>query len=161
MIKESKLELFKKKYAEIQNKHDLPSFEELNQDFHIEKLCKTESDYLVREIRKFMIEKLQNYARFIESIINPSGASIFIFSIIKTLNEEDKKILSEVYKKLSRIEIDLIDLDLYFSEQKEVEFVKSFSSVWQSIKKDLLGVLGSIKNNWDKGSEKGTNAYFG
>jgi len=159
--KESKLEKFKERYEKIQIKHNLPSFEKLKQDFHIEKLCRVESDYIVREIRKFMSEKLQNYARFIESILNPTGASMFIFSIIKTINEEDKKILLDVYKKLSRIEVDLIELDADFSEQKEVEFVKTFYENWQGIKKDILRILGSVKKNWDKETQKDSNAYLG
>lgn len=161
MKKESKLAKFKERYSEIQTKHNLPSFEKLNQDFHIEKLCRVESDYMIREIRKFMSEKLQNYSRFFESILNPSGASMFIYSILKIIHEDDKKTLLEVYKKLSRTEVDLIELDVNFSEQKEIDFVKNFYALWQDIKKDITRILGSVKKNWDKESEKDTNAYFG
>ena len=161
MKDEPKLENFKKDYAEIQKKYDLPSFEEINQDFYIERLCEVETDYLIREIRKFLSEKLQNYAKFIETLLHPTNASMFIFSLIKIMSEEDKKILTEVYKKLTRLEVDMIDLDVSFSEQKEVDFVKNFHTIWQDIKKDMLKVLGSIKGNWDKEVEKNTKAYFG
>ena len=39
--------------------------------------------------------------RLIESILNPVSVPIFVFSIIKTLQTEDKNKLTEIYKKLS------------------------------------------------------------
>jgi len=158
---ESKLQELKENYLRIQKKNNLPSFDELNQDFHIEKLCEIETDYLIREIRKFLSDKLQNYARFIETLLNPTNASMFIFSIIKTINEDDKKILTDVYKKLTRLEVDLIDLDVEFSEEKEYKFVRNFYEIWKEIKKDMLRILDSIKTNWDKEIEKNSKAYFG
>jgi hypothetical protein len=161
MADDEKLPVLKKEYSKLKTKYDLPSFEEMNQDFHIEKLCELETDYLIREIRKFLSDKLQNYARFIEAIIHPSNASMFIFSLIKTLDEKDKKILTEVYKKLARLEVDIIELDVNFSEIKEAEFVKDFYSVWQDVKKDMSKIMDSVKGNWDKEIEKNTKAYFG
>lgn len=161
MTEELDLENLKKNYAEIQKKFSLPNFEELNQDFYIEKLAEIETDYLIREIRKFMAEKLQNYARFIEAILQPTNASMFIFSVIKTMNSEDKKILAEVYKKLAKLEVDIIELEVSFSEEKEIEFVRNFYNIWQEIKDDMIKITGSIKNNWNKEIDKDNKAYFG
>ena len=79
MTKEIELYLpeFKKKYAKLEKKHNLPSFNQMNRDFQIEKLAEVETDYLIREIRKFSGEKFFNYFRFIESLLNPSNASMF------------------------------------------------------------------------------------
>ena len=51
--KESDLVRLKKDYAKLQKKYSLPSFENMNQDFSIEKAAELETDYLIREIRKF------------------------------------------------------------------------------------------------------------
>ena len=91
MTKEEKhLPEFKKEYAKLEKKHDLPSFDQMNKDFHIEKLAEVETDYLIREIRRFSGEKFFNYFRFIESLLNPSNASMFTFSIVKTLGQKEK-----------------------------------------------------------------------
>ena len=161
MTEESKLQELKERYAEIQQKYDLASFDDMNHDYHIERLCELETDYLIREIRKFISDKLQNYAKFIENLLNPTNASMFIYSVIKTLNEEDKKVLVSVFKKLTRWEVELIDLDLEFLEEKEAKFVREFSKDWQETKKDLHKILDSIKTNWDKEIEKNSKAYFG
>ncbi len=161
MEEESSLAELKKNYAEVQTKYDLPSFEELSADFSIEKASEVETDFLVREVRKYMSDKLQNYMRFVETILHPSNASMFIFSIIKTIEVKDKEKLTEVYKKLARYEVDLIELDIEYSEEKEAKFVKKFNASWQGVKKDMLSIVGVIRDNWDKEVEKSTKAYFG
>lgn len=161
MADESGLEKLKKDYLEIQSKFNIPSFDEMNQDFNIERASDIEVDLLIREIRKYLSDKLQNYMRFVETILHPSNASIFIFSIIKTIKEEEKNKLTEIYKKLARYEVDLIELDVQYSEEKEVKFISDFFKVWQEVKKDMLDIVGVIKDNWDKEVEKGSKAYFG
>lgn len=162
MVKEeSKLEKLKKDYETIQRKHGLPSFEKLNEDFQIEKAAEFETDILIREVRRFMADKLAGYMRFIETILNPVNAPIFVFSIIKTLGIEEKKKASEIYKKLAKNEIKLIEIDTEFSEKKEAEFIKETHELWQDIKRDLLKILTIINKNWDNKFEVDSKGYFG
>ena len=155
------LEKLKKDYSIIQKKYSLPSFEELNMDFGIEKAADSETDYLIREVRKFMSDKLSNYLRFIERLLQPSNVPIFVFSIIKTLGVEEKNKLSEIYKKLAKVEVSLICLDLEFDEKKEAEFVINTFGFWQEIKKDLIEIIECIKCRWDSKSESNNKGYFG
>ena len=57
MDKEGSLEDFKKDYAEIQGKYDLPNFEEMNDFFQIEKAAENETDFMLREIRKQIADR--------------------------------------------------------------------------------------------------------
>jgi hypothetical protein len=157
------LETLKLEYKKVQEKYNLPEFDNLNRDFYIEKISDTETDYFLREIVKFMGEKIFNFVKFIEGILNPTNASMFIFSIVKSISVEEKKKLSEVYKILSRFEIDLLELDLSSSEEKEAEFIKNLFDEWQNVKKEILDVVNVIKDNWDKKFEvNGNNKnYFG
>ena len=129
--------------------------------FQIEKAAELETDYLIREVRKFLAEKFSNYMRFVEALLNPTESSIFIFSIIKTLDSGDKKILSEIYKKLTKIEISLFELDLEYNEEKEAEFIKSSYIKWKEIKKDLFHIVHSINCNLDNSCEKKGSSYLG
>ena len=161
MKKESDLRSLKKDYKEIQEKYNLPSFEELNKDFQIEKAAEVETDYLIREVRKFMADKFSNYLRFVEAILNPVNAPMFVFSIIKSLGVEEKNKLTEVYKELTKNEIRLIELDVKFSEEKEAEFIKESYKIWQKVKEDILEIMGTIKKNWDNKFEVNGKSYFG
>ena len=150
----SNLEEFKKNYEVLKKKYSLPEFDKLNEDFHIEKVAEHESDYLIREIRKFVAEKILNYLRFVETILHPVNGSMFVFSFIKTLTSEEKKILSEVYQKLAKKEVQLIELDLIYSEELEANYIKDVYEEWQEIKKEFSKVLKKVKENWDVKIEK-------
>jgi hypothetical protein len=155
------LENLKKDYEKLQKKYNLPNFNELNEDFQIEKIAEVQTDFLVREIRKFMADKLSNYLRFIETLLHPVNAPMFVFSMIKSIGAEEKKKLTEVYNKLVKSEVRLIELDIEFAEEKEVDFIKEFYGVWQEIKKDILEVIKGIKKKWDDKSEVNSKGYFG
>lgn len=158
---ESCLEEFKKFYVELAEKHKLPSFKEMNEDFNIEKMAESEYDIPMREVRRFVSDKIRHYERFIEAIINPSNANLFIFTIIKAISPADKEKLSDMYKELMKREVDLIELDVQYDESKEVKFVNEFYVEWQGMKPILLKILGKIRADWDKEVEKGSKGYFG
>jgi len=157
----SKLEELKENYKKIQKEYSLPDFEKLNFEFSIEKVADIETDYLIREIGRIMADRFSNYLRLVELILNPVNSPMFIFSIIKTIGENEKKKLSEMYKELTKIELSLIELDVNFSEKKEAEFINNSYMVWMNIKKDLIEVIEKARSNWDNKQEGNNKAYFG
>lgn len=162
MVKEKPgLEKVREDYQKLQDKYNLPSFESLNHEFYIEKVAETETEILTREIRRFIADKIYNYLRFIETVLNPVNAPMFIFSVIKSMSQEDKKKLSDVYNKLSEINLDLIKLDIDSNEKKDAEFIIKVYNSWQSIKKELLFVIEKFKNNNEIKEEKSSSKYFG
>lgn len=161
MEEKSDLEKLKENYEKIRNKYSLFDFEMLNEEFQIEKLAEVETDFLVREIRRFMADKFSNYLRFVEALLHPVNSSMFIFSILKSVGNDEKKKLAESYKKLAKLELDLLELDLKFDDEKEADFVKSSYDVWQEVKNDLLEIVKTIKNNFDNKSEQNGKGYFG
>ncbi len=161
MEKEYNLETLKQEYRGIQEKHNLPSFEELNEDFGIEKAAEVEVELLIREIRRFVADKLANYMRFVEAILNPVNVQMFVYSLIKSLDNQEKEKLTEIYKKLSKNELRLIELDIEYSEEKEALFIKESYVMWQEMKKDLLDVIEKANKNWDNKSESKKKDYFG
>jgi len=161
MEKENKLLKFKKEYAKLQKKHGLPKFEEINQDFHIDRAAEVETDLPIVEIRKHIADKMAGYLRFSESLLNPTNAPMFVFSIIKTLGPEEKKRLSEIYKKLAKNEFNLIKTDVEYSEEKEAKFIKDSYAIWQDLKKDVLYILKEVERKWDNKFETNNKGYFG
>ena len=160
MAKEHGLEELKQEYKKLQEKHGLPDFGDLNREFYIEKIAESETDFLFREIRKFIADKIYNYMRLIETIINPSNSPAFIFSFIKTLTAEDRKKLNEIYERLSETYFEIIKMDIETSEKKDADFIKTSYSFWMKIKKELMPILEKMKlkgNNEENSSSK----YFG
>ena len=160
MTKED-LENLKKEYSELQKKYALPTFEELNSDFQIEKLSENETDFLLKEIRRLVADRLFNYLRFVESLLNPVNVPMFVYFIIKTFDVKEKDKLTEIYKELAKREVELIGLDIESTEEKEANFIKESYKFWQEIKEDILEIVGVIKKNWDAKSETSKKDYFG
>jgi len=89
------------------------------------------------------------------------NAPMFVFSFIKLIRVEEKKKLEEIYKKLIKEEIKLLELDLEFSEEKEAKFIKEYYKLWQEIKKEMLGIIEKIKGSWDNKVGGNSKGYFG
>ncbi len=158
---EKTLEQFKKDYAVIQKQYDLPGFEELNREFSIEKMYEIETDNLLREVRRFVTDRVYNYSRFVEMLLNPSNAPMYVFSLIKTFSEDDKKILSEIHSKFVKHEIKYLIVELEFDNKKEKEILKSAYELWLEMKDKILPILNKAEENVDKKSESNSKGYFG
>jgi len=155
------LEQLKIDYEKFRKKYNLPGFKEMNEDFYIEKIAENETEMLLREVRRMVGDRLSNVVRAVESMINPVNAPMFIFSIIKLMGPEEKKQLSEIYKKLVKNEIKFIERDLEFNEALEVKFIKESYDLWQEIKKPLASIFEKIEKNWDTKPEENSRGYFG
>jgi len=160
MPKESKLAKLKKDYKKLQEKYKLPSFEKLNEDFGIERASDSESDFTLKEIRKQISEKVYNYLRLVETLINPVNAPMSIMSIVKAFGIPEKDKLVVVYKKLVKSEWELIAIDLEYSEKKEAEFIKEIHKIWQSVKKDVTEVVDAVGKNWEAKTQNNNRKYF-
>ena len=154
------LERLKTEYLELHNKHRLPSFKEMNEDFYIEKIAENETDILIREVRRMVGDRLANYMRFIENLLNPVNVPMFVFSVIKLIGVEEKNKLQEIYKKLIQNEIKFVERDLEFEENKEAEFIRQSYELWQEIKKELANILEKVDKNWGTKTEESSKGYF-
>jgi len=155
------LDKLKKEYAKLEKKHSLPSFDELNKHFEIERISDKETDYLLREIRKAITEKALAFVRFIEILINPTNAPFFMFTIIKNIEPSGKKVVERIYEKLCTFEISAIRLDLNYDEKAEVDFIKKSLKTWKDNEDDLKELSRIIESAWKASSSKKEKDYLG
>ena len=154
------IEDLKEQYKELKEKYSLPEFTELNQIFEIEDTS-TETEFLLRRIRRAMSEKITGYLRFIDVLLNPSNAPIFFFRLVKKLDKTDMDTLSSIYQKLGSFEIQIVSLDLDYSEKKEAEFVNNLYKTFnEEIKKDFLKVMEKLNVN-EESVQRTNGSYFG
>ncbi len=152
----------KKEYVKFQKKYfKLPDFKILNQDFGIESIAGSETDLLIREIRKHIVDKILTYLRFTEMFLNPQNTPIFFLNLAKGLNQEDKKCLYHIYDKLGKLEIEVLEIDNEYSEKAEVEFIVKATKEWQTIKKEMNRLVESFKRSWSQKAGKKDKNYFG
>jgi hypothetical protein len=160
-MKEWNLSELKKGYEPLAKKYKLPSFEKLNEEFDIERIAEKETDFILREIRKAVADKIIAYIRFLELLMNPSTGPMFFFMIVKGLSANDKSLIDSTYKRIVKFEIEVIPLDNSYSEKKEAEFISKIYKDWQEIKEDINKIVEIIKENWEKQDKKEDKEYFG
>lgn len=161
-MKEWNLSRLKEEFSKLEKKYKLPEFKKLNEEFDIEKIAGKETDFILREIRKSIADKIISYIRFLEILINPAnGGPMFFFMIVKGMNANNKNLVDEIYKKLARFELDAISLDNNYSEKSEAEFIEKIYKEWQSIKEEIEQLSSILKENWEKEAEKSEKSYFG
>lgn len=158
---ETKLERLKKKFEEKQKQYNLPDFQTLNEMFEIEKISQHESEMVLREVRKHMVDKAVAYLRFFELLLNPTNAPLFIFGLTKNLEACDKQLIEAVYRELCEIEFDAIELDNSYSEKKEAEFIIKKTKQWKETSKDIEKILIALRKSWKTSSNKKEKGYFG
>ena len=155
------LDKLKKEYIVLEDKYNLPRFDELNREFQIEKLVGIETDYLIREISKMVSEKLSDFLKFIEGILHPVNGSILVFSILRTIGDKERGMLADIYKDIAKVELKMIRMGLEFNEEKEVAFIKEGIILWNKVKEKLSQVLDAVEANWEKDFKiNGQNGYF-
>jgi len=152
---------FGEEYEKLRVKFSLPSFERVSEDFEIEKLAEKGSNFLAREVRKVMTEKLSAYLQLFEMLMNPAGPPMFIFSILRNVNSEDKEKIKEVYKRLCKIQIRVMKLDAIYNEVEECKFIKESFSEWQNLKKIIYKIIDNFEENFEADSNSRRSGYVG
>lgn len=145
---------FEEEYQKLEEKFNLPKLKDLSEDFEVEKLFEKESDFIIREIRRSITDKISAYLNLFETLINPTSPPMFVFSLLRGLKEEDKPLLREIYKKLSKVQIRAMSLDTIYDEKREAEFVKKTFEEWQELKKQIHEIFLNFEENFEK--ENGT-----
>ena len=159
-VEKSDLENLKIEYSKFQKQHNLPSFDELNRDFKIEKIDDGETDFLIRDVRYQIGDFLEGFLRLLEAFLNPINVPMYFFPIVKALDEEDKKILTEMHEKVSKLMIKSIKL-IDYSEKGEVEFIKDSFNLWQITKENFTMLIENIEKKIDNKTKKSERGYFG
>ena len=157
---EQELKIIKEKFQEVQEKYKLPAFKQLNADFDISKI-EGDAETILRDIRKLMVGKFSSWLTFVETLLNPTNGSMFHMYLVKSIGEKERKILSEIFSELGEIEIQAIEYEINYKEEKEAEFIKNNFKKWQGMKKPLEKILASLKSSWKKESSKKEKTYLG
>ncbi|MFH1238310.1 MAG: hypothetical protein ABIH79_01545 [archaeon] len=148
-------------YDKFKQKYALPAFDKLSEDFDIEKTIDKEPIFLIREIRRTINEKISAYMHLFETLINPTATPMFIFSILRKIDEDNKEKIKDVYKKISRLQIKAMKLDTIYSEKSEVEFIKTSFNEWQDLKKIIFSIIEKFDESIEEENSLKERSYFG
>ena len=159
--KQTNLEKLKEAYGEKSKKYSLPTFSELAEEFDIERFVEKNTSFVLRDIRRAINEKLSAYLHLFETFMNPSSVPVFMFSMIKNMTEEDKKIIKEMYQQLAKKEMEILRLDTLYNEKNEADFIINASKDWKEMKNKIYKLIEKLEGDFSKDSISGSRGYFG
>ncbi len=152
-------DLFEEDYKKFE--FELPDLRKLKEDFDVEKVYDKDSEFLLRSIRRVVSEKITAYSQLFETLMNPSSPPMFIYSLIRNLEEKDKELVKNVYSQLTKIQISAIKLDTIYSEKGEAKFILDTFNAWQDVKEDVYALFDRLEKSSGDEKESVRRAYLG
>lgn len=148
----------REEYKKLQQKYKLPDFDALDNDFEIRKI--PAGLFILKEIRRILVHKLDGACGLLEPVVNPSES---MHSAIesKAFDKNDLEAVFNFYKRLHHLIHKGISTTLE-NEAKEVEWINEVWKAWPEIKKELQVYVKKITDSWAK-AEKETfsDKYLG
>lgn len=151
--KQEELEELKKEYTSLAQKYGLPSFEELDDNFEISII--EDSRFLLRKIMGNIEEKLELFIKILTSVIQPEQ-NIADLSECRAFDEEQKKEIFEIYKKLMKFKRVMDSLCVSSTEKEEAECISSFYAEWnreKGLKTELKNTINKLEKSWESSIE--------
>lgn len=147
-----------KDYDKIKEKYDLPDFEELNKEFEISSI-ETE-EFLLREIRRKMNEKICFFSDIIAGVVNTESSTTAMIEF-GNLMDDDVKEAFNLYKKLMYWERSSSEAAILGQDEKDAAFIRELHSEWKELKKQVADLITKMKESWKKKTTEKEEAYFG
>jgi len=155
---------FVDKYDELKKKYNLPSMEELNNEFEIIDIV-SEKDlsptFPLRYTRRLMVNLFYGWTNYLHNFIMPSPQSAILAAEAKAFDEEQKGKINKLIKEIMFINRVSAKLDLEHDEKKDAEFISKYFKQWFTLKKLLLELAEINVDSWQKDMPAEKGSYFG
>ena len=151
-------DLLREEFEELE--YNLPDFDLLAEDFDIEKVFEKESSFLLREVRKIIVEKLSAYLQLFETFMNPGSSPMFVYSVLRNITEEDRDLIKDLYKRLSGYQLRAVRLDTVYNEENEAKFILESFNDWQELKHEVYDILERLEKDSGEKGDSNKNGYF-
>lgn len=146
------IKMEKEKYDKLKSKFKLPGFADIDAEFEVS--VAEEGNFPLRDARRKMIEKIETYVTLLGEILQPSAESIINMRECRIFNDDEKKSVYEIYKRLTRLKRQSLEADLLADDKNDAEVIKEIFSQWGKLKKDLLTIISKARECWEKETTK-------
>ncbi len=155
-----KLSELKKEYASYEQKYGLPSFSSLVAFFDVENLD-YEGDTFLRAVRKNVMEKVIEYLRLVEMLLNPINAPPLFGQFIKKMSAEDRRVIQKLYEDFTHLELAALELEISYAESDEAAFIKKIYETWKDSAENLVAAIQLMRRNFDEIPGIREKSYYG
>lgn len=143
--------MIKKEYEKLKKKFSLPNYDEVNNELEISSI-ETE-DFLLRQIRRKISERIDSIIDPLGSLLQPSAESMIDMHECKFFDDKDKKKMIDIYKKLMILSRQALEADIEHDDNADAVLIKDFFKEWNILKKDVVAFMKKMKLCWEKETE--------
>ena len=115
---------------------------------------------VIKTSRRYMLDKVHHALNFLEMLLNPVNLPRLYMSFVKSVNEDDKKIMDQLYDDFGKLSLKGISFEAGSSEKEEAELVKDIYKVWKANQVSFRKILDKVASPGEESSKKDKN-YFG
>jgi len=142
------MEDIKREYQKYAEKYKLPNYNDIDLDFEISTIDKKK--FLLREIRRKILDKIDGIKDILEGVIQPDTNSFQSMYESRMFSEEERNEIYKIYKSLMILSRKATLVNLRADQKEEADFIKGMFDEWQKLKQKLIKYLSKIKENWEK-----------
>ena len=137
----------------------LPTFEKLDFEFEIRSI--EEGGFLLREIRKRIMEKLDSYAQYINELLQPEP-TVANLRESQDFTSREKTEMYDLYKRLMIAHRAGMEVSIDGDDAAHAAYIAEICKDWEKVKKQMLAILKKVKAAWLKDTEVDVDVgYFG
>lgn len=150
----------KEEYDKLRKQYkSLPTFEKLDFEFEIAGI--EEHSFLLREIRKRVMERLQQYAEYINELLQPEP-TVANLRESQDFTPKEKAEMYDLYKRLMIAHRAGMEVSILGADREHAAYITEIFKDWEKVKKQMLAILKKVKASWLKDTEVDTHVgYFG
>ena len=137
-------------YKIEKKKFKLPDYKELNFEFDISSI--ESNDFVLRAIRKKIIEKIDSYTTILGDLLQPD-AGISSMHELNFVDEKVKQDIINLYSKMMTIKRESEKIEIYNDEKENADFINFVLVEWKNLKQKLLKTMTLLKESWKKEDE--------
>ena len=152
--------MIKDTYEKLKKRFDLPDYSEVNNELEVSSL--ESEDFLLRQVRKKISERIESITTELGSILQPSAESLVDMHECRFFDDKEKKRMVDIYKKLMILRRHALEADVEHDDKADAAVINEFFKAWKELKKDVLSFIRKMKSCWEKETEMEEKLeYFG
>ena len=151
----------KDSYETLKKKHpQLPQFEQINSEFEI--LTIEKEEFLLREIKRKIGEKIEPVLELLERLIVPDGNSFTDLHECQCYTKQEKKQILDVFRKLMQQHRMLLHSDLILEDENDALLISKITEDWKTARKEIAPLIKKLSECWERTVEPSQIVeYFG
>src|SRR3989344_3240973 len=136
----------KMEYEKLAKKNKLPSYEDLNNEFEISAIEKT--DFLLRSILRKAKERYEYLLLIMEDILQPNESSVSGMHECRFFNDEQRTELFNLYVRSMRLYREITSAEVSL-EEKDVNFaIQESHKHHKQIREEIKPFIKILKGAW-------------